>query len=98
MVEQRQLYCPTPPFPPPPEQAEQNEAEANSPQGITVIAHLAQIDQTINVKSRPIFSNTFAEAPEYNLQLEKEVDESGLMRSFYGGDLRDWCGCYGRRS
>lgn len=60
----------------------------NSANCLTVIADLAAINPTVAAKAEAIYPNTFIEAQNYNLQLQKTVAAPEfLMQSHHGGKL-----------
>lgn len=52
--------------------------------GLTVVADLAAIDRSVRRQGPRIWQNTFVEAQEYNLQLQKMVESGYLPASYYG--------------
>ena len=52
--------------------------------GLTVIADLAQIDDTVKEQAASIWPNTFAKAQEYNLEMQKVVGSGYLPHCYYG--------------
>jgi len=52
--------------------------------GLTVIADLALIDATVKSDSISVFSNTFTEAQNYNLQQQKVVGSNNLITTSSG--------------
>lgn len=51
--------------------------------GLTVIADLAAIDPSVRQRGGSIWPNTFTRAQEYNLQMQKVVEQNYLMFSYY---------------
>jgi hypothetical protein len=55
----------------------------NSANCLTTIADLAQINPTVAAEAEDIYHTTFVRAQKYNLQLQKELTPSLLIRSNY---------------
>jgi hypothetical protein len=75
MVEQCQLYAARFFF--------RKSSSLTPPKGLTVIADLAAIDDNVKQESLPIFENTLAQAPKYNLQMQKVVQWNYMPQSYY---------------
>lgn len=52
--------------------------------GLTVIADLSAIDRSVRRQGPRIWQNTFTQAQNYNLQLQKMVESGYLPASYYG--------------
>ncbi|KAK5691818.1 hypothetical protein LTR17_025529 [Elasticomyces elasticus] len=52
--------------------------------GLTVIADLAAIDESVKAQSLSVFSNTFKKAQVYNLQMQKVVGAGYMPWTYYG--------------
>ena len=59
------------------------DLQFNTQSGLTVIADLAQIDSAVAASAESVYPNTFVNAQEYNLDLQKDVSANFLTHCHY---------------